>query len=95
MSLQAWSDGGHRRPGVSAAGALVKAWRGDRRKPVLVAAVTRWLPEESCDSVQAEVEGLALAVRLLAAIVGRRKLDPASTVEILRDEATAMSTSLV
>jgi len=96
VSLQAWSDGGHRRSGVSAAGALVKAWRGDRRQPVLVAAAARWLPEESCDSVQAEVEGLALAMRLLAKIVGRRKLDPASMVEILRDNGAAvMNTSVV
>ena len=87
--LQTWSDGGHRHKGTSSAAALVKAWRADRREPVLLAALARWLPADECDSMLAEVEGLALAAKLLMEVVIRWKLTTEAMRNILQDPAAS------
>eukprot|EP00973_Karenia_brevis_P093080 12415548-Karenia_brevis.AAC.1 len=39
VAIQSWSDGAHRRQGVSAAGAVIKAWHEHWMQPKVLTAV--------------------------------------------------------
>eukprot|EP00973_Karenia_brevis_P058286 8114623-Karenia_brevis.AAC.1 len=58
VAIQSWSDGAHRRRGVSAAGAVVKAWHKHWTQPKVLTAVAVFYAQEDLDSNKAEVAGL-------------------------------------
>ena len=93
VSLQCWSDGGHRHPGSSAAGAVVKGWNSSYEHPIVLAAVAEFLPDLSCTSMQAEVRGLDLASLLLQHVVSSRRMD-VQAARLLLGDASAKEIGL-
>ena len=83
VSLQCWSDGGHRQQGISAAGVFLKAWHELWPNPIALAAVGKFLPADGCTSMQAEARGLQLAALLLHHVVSKKRLDFREPVHLL------------
>eukprot|EP00973_Karenia_brevis_P044912 6219471-Karenia_brevis.AAC.1 len=93
VALQAWSDGGHRHCGCSAAAAVVKAWHKHWDRPMVLVAVAKYVTDAACDSTSAEVQALELAAKLTHAIVNQERLTRA-IVEQLLGEPTATKVEL-
>ena len=72
FNLQAWSDGGHRREGYSAAGFILKAWSDG--VPFVILAVAEFISDPQIDSMRAEIRGLELAMTAINSLISKRSI---------------------
>ena len=93
VSLQAWSDGGHRAHGNSAGAAVVKAWHSNHSRPYVLVAMARFTEDTDVDSTCAEVIGLQMAIAIVHRIVSQGRFTERSVIEISKDPTIRMFNS--
>eukprot|EP00973_Karenia_brevis_P002563 350370-Karenia_brevis.AAC.1 len=85
VSLQAWSDGGHRCQGCSASGLLLKAWHYKWSRPMVLVAIGKFIPEPQVDSMDAEALALELATQAMSTLITSKRLDAEAVMSIMQD----------